>query len=316
MTVRVYRWDDASAPVLTGQAGSRAALLKACLATGYGSKTAAGWSNPYSATNIEAFTNSSAAGGTGYGILVTDANAQYASVIGYESITGGGAVTNQFPTSAQQAAGMVIYASSTADTTPRPWLVVADEKRFYIWIGHNVTTATGLATTSYAQLCFAGDLIGANTADPYRFMVIGGTSGTSTVNYSAGANPYVQNNGTLPGHYLSRNFSGSVISKACGKTGGCYSSGASSMGTIGSAYPDASSGSMLLCPVIVNDADTTYQIRGRMPGLYNPIHSLPGNPGDTFSGVGELNGKTFILLDAPAGSTRCRIALETSNTWE
>ena len=53
MTVRVYRWDDASAPVLTGEVGKLAALLKACLVTGYGSKTAAGWSNPYSATNVD-----------------------------------------------------------------------------------------------------------------------------------------------------------------------------------------------------------------------------------------------------------------------
>ena len=38
MTVRVYRWDDASAPVLTGEVGKLAALLKACLVTGYGAK--------------------------------------------------------------------------------------------------------------------------------------------------------------------------------------------------------------------------------------------------------------------------------------
>ena len=316
MTVRVYRWDDASAPVLTGQAGSRTTLLKACLVTGYGAKTAAGWSNPYSATNIEAFTNSSAAGGTGYGILVTDANAQYASVIGYEAITGGGAVTNQFPTSAQQAAGMVIYASTTAATTPRPWLVVADEKRFYIWIGHNVTTATGLATTSYAQLCFAGDLVGANATDQYRFMIAGGTGSSVSSNCMGALASSVANGTSVTGHYLARNYAGTTISRLCGKTASNLQGGMLYMGNYGMPYPDPASGGMLLARVYVNDGDASYQIRGRMPGLYNPIHNLPGNPGDTFSGVGELNGKTFILLDAPAGSIRCRIALETSNTWE
>lgn len=42
MTVRVYRWDDASAPTLTGQLGSLITLLDAVLVNGYGSKTAAG----------------------------------------------------------------------------------------------------------------------------------------------------------------------------------------------------------------------------------------------------------------------------------
>ena len=316
MTVRVYRWDDASAPVLTGQAGSRSALLKACLVTGYGAKVAAGWSNPYSGTNIEAFTNSSAAGGTGYGILVTDTNAQYASVIGYESITVGGVVTNQFPTSAQQAAGMVIYASSTADTTPRPWLVVADEKRFYIWIGYNVTVATGLGTTAYAILCFAGDLVGANVADPYRFMIVGGTTSTSGSNYIGGLSTNVANGATVTGHYLARNYSGATISRLCGKTASNLQVNAQYMGTSGVPYPDPASGGMLLSRVYVHDGDAAYQIRGVMPGLYNTLHNLPGNPGDTFSGVGALSGNTYILLDIPNTTTRCRAAIEISDTWE
>ena len=316
MTVRVYRWDDASAPVLTGQVGSRAALLKACLVTGYRSKTAAGWSNPYSGTNIEAFTNSSAAGGTGYGILVTDTDTQSASVIGYESITGGGVVANQFPTSAQQAEGMVIYASATADTTPRPWLVVADEKRFYIWIGYNITVAAGLGTTGYAILCFAGDLVGANVADPYRFMIVGGTTSTSWSNYIGGLSTNVADGSTVTGHYLARNYSGATISRLCGKTASNLQVSAQYMGLSGVPYPDPASGGMLLSRVYVHDADAAYQIRGVMPGLHNPLHNLPGNPGDTFSGVGALSGKTYILLDIPNMTTRCRAAIEISDTWE
>ena len=315
MTVRVYRWDDASAPVLTGEVGKLAALLKACLVTGYGSKTAAGWSNPYSATNVKAFTNSVAAGGTGYGIKVSHTNAQYASVIGYEAVDGSGKLTKQFPTGAQLASGTIWWCSSTADTTPRPWLLVADEKRFYLWIGYSVTTETGLATSSYMLMFFAGDLTGLNPTDPYRFMVIGNTNASEYSNSFSGINAYVQNGYVVEGHYMARNLSGSTVSKTCGKTGGCYGGGVSSMGTIGGAYPDAASGGMLLCPVFVNDADEAGQIRGHMPGLYNPIHNLPGNSGDTFSGVGSLGGKSFILLDAGNNGSRCRVALETSDTW-
>ncbi len=41
--VTVFRSTDASAPVLTAEAGSLKSLLKACLVTGYGDKTALGW---------------------------------------------------------------------------------------------------------------------------------------------------------------------------------------------------------------------------------------------------------------------------------
>ena len=38
MTVTVYRYDDTSAPTLTGSAGALVALLRACLVDGYGEK--------------------------------------------------------------------------------------------------------------------------------------------------------------------------------------------------------------------------------------------------------------------------------------
>lgn len=41
--VKIYRWDDAGAPVLDKKANCIATILKACLVTGYGSKSGAGW---------------------------------------------------------------------------------------------------------------------------------------------------------------------------------------------------------------------------------------------------------------------------------
>lgn len=41
--VTVFSSDDVSAPILTGSPGSLKTLLKACLVTGYGDKTALGW---------------------------------------------------------------------------------------------------------------------------------------------------------------------------------------------------------------------------------------------------------------------------------
>ena len=147
-------------------------------------------------------------------------------------------------------------------------------------------------------------------------MVIGGTSGGSTTNSIGSISQYASNGSTLQGHYLARNYAGTTISKLCGKTASNLNGIASSIGASGVQYPDLASGGMLLSKVYVHDADIAFQIRGTMPGLFNPLHNLPGNPGDSFSGVGPLSGKTLLLLDAPNGSTRCRVVLEISNTWE
>jgi hypothetical protein len=39
----IYRYTDTSAPTVNGTAGSLITLLQACLVTGYGSKSGAGW---------------------------------------------------------------------------------------------------------------------------------------------------------------------------------------------------------------------------------------------------------------------------------
>ena len=52
MTVRIYKSTDSGAPTLTGQAFSLISLLLACLVDGYGSKAAAGWTKPYTGTNL------------------------------------------------------------------------------------------------------------------------------------------------------------------------------------------------------------------------------------------------------------------------
>lgn len=48
--VKVYRWDDVGAPALDKTAGCVMTIFKACLVTGYGTKTGAGWTMPFEDT--------------------------------------------------------------------------------------------------------------------------------------------------------------------------------------------------------------------------------------------------------------------------
>lgn len=49
--VKVYKWDDVGAPVLNKSAGCMMSIFKACLVTGYGAKTGAGWTMPFGDTS-------------------------------------------------------------------------------------------------------------------------------------------------------------------------------------------------------------------------------------------------------------------------
>lgn len=137
--VRYYRYDDAGAPTLAGQVGSLNNVLRKCLVgtsgIAYGSKPSAGWSESFvgAASNIAAFRNSTADGGSGCFVRVHD-NAPaggggareslitvYANMTGIN--TGTGALKN-------------VYArkSATADATARKWLVVADARTAWVYV--------------------------------------------------------------------------------------------------------------------------------------------------------------------------------------
>lgn len=320
MTVRVYRWDDASAPSLSGTIGDLTFVLYKCLVTGYGAKSPAGWTDVYSDANGYAmgFVNSTAAGGSGYGVLIKhDTAAAYASFRGFESITSGGAMTNPFPSTAQLANGLWVQASGTAGSTVRPWMVVADEKRFYLWIGYYSTTAQGLTLGSDNPVMFAGDIVAYKPDDLYRFMVIGNESqGTGS------SLPVVVSSlpSTTAGSFLARSLSGAAVSQVATKCLACFFNQATTMGKFPATtfpYPDPVSGAMNLTKALVLDGMDN-KLRGHLPGLYAPMHQLPGNPGDTFSGSGSLAGRSFVLLDSYGAATgvRGRIALELSDTWD
>ena len=302
MAWTVYRWDDDEAPQLSAQGNSLQEVLRGCLCDGYGVKSAAGWTEMAYTNDKSIYVNA----GTGHGLSVIHAaNSSNATVVGVEFGNNNGPY---FPTTTQAASGLYWYVSATTDATLRPWIVFADEKRFYLWAGAGLTTAQGVGSTGGVPTFFAGDIESMSASDPYCFMVIGGTSpGTGGLYFGL-----LSTSPSYPlfGHYIARasTASGSSINVAKASDSPMMG-GFTVMGNSGASYP-AFGGGLLLAPV--NIIESTNVLRGQMPKLWNPLHQLPGSPGDTFGGTGALSGKTFILLDASTTSNRARIALETS----
>jgi len=99
----------------------------------------AGWTKPYTGTNLAAYRLNSTTG-TGSYLRVDDTGTTDMRVVGYSAMTDISTGTDPFPTEAQVAGGAYIRKSSVASTTGRPWTLVADDRGFYLTIIYDGTS--------------------------------------------------------------------------------------------------------------------------------------------------------------------------------
>lgn len=320
MAVTLYRWDDASAPVLNGTAGSLIAVLDACLVNGYGSKAALGWTKEFSGTNAAAYR---AAGGTRRWLDVVETSTTQASLRGYGAMTALSTGTDPFPTVAQMSSGITHYKAA-AGTTPRPWVLVGDAKRFYLISNSSLdATSAGMDqayTNTASQGSFFGDLVSYVPGDTWQAALIGSAASGATPGQLGVVNSFFS---TVVGHYLARAYdqvTGSLAAISKHRPRG-YTN-VSVMGATGDAsnYPDPAHGGMNLERVYVGEVGGSgFRVtRGHMPGMWQPLHNRPGTPMDTFTGRAgtALAGKTFVILPVQSQTTAGSCCIEISDTWE
>lgn len=332
MTVRLYKSTDASAPVLTGSVGTLVALLDAVLVNGYGSQTAAGWTKPYSATNKGSY-RMGTSGNTGFYLDVDDSGpggggAREARMRGYEVMTASATGTNPFPTVAQSSFANICRKSTSADSTARPWYMVADSSCFHLFVD------TGDYTSPNYSFTFSfGDFFSYKSGDAYNCACIGRSSENSNGDTSDNLAMVWFGNATLTtpasGHYLARMWTGTGGSIQFAKhtallgfigsgAGGNVNSPCGSGGAI-VTYPNGPDAGLEMAPLWVGHNGS---IRGYLKGLWAPLHNQPCGHGDTFSGTGNMSGKSFLALNVKStsnnnslGSTSGQIIVETSDTW-
>jgi hypothetical protein len=305
-TPTIYRSSDASAPVLTGEAGKLVALLDACLVAGYGAKSAAGWTKPYTATSYAVFRQG---GGLQEYLEVLDTDPQMARVTGYEVMTAVITGTGPFPTAAQFSGGLYCRKSVTANTTARPWILFATNETFYLFIFGNSTTF-GTYSGGDSNLAF-GQLFSSLAGDASHTFIIA-ASDTSTTSTAATINRNsIPNYGPAPlaAHYLARAYTQSGGSFQFGKrSNGLYQQTQS--GVAAAAYPEPVSGGLHISEIWA--LETALTTRGRFPGLFNLGHVYTSfTQFDTFSGGATLSGRDFMfVLTGIYG-----IAIETNGGW-
>lgn len=298
MTITYLTNTSSGAPALTGAAGSLIGVLDFCLVT------TLGWSKAFSGTNTASYR---APTGNRLYLGVDNSGTLNARVRGFETMTAAGVAvasgTGPFPTDTQVSGGQYIYVSSDTSTV-RNWRFISDGTFFYF--------SSAYQGVNYGNLFSFGDIVSYATADAYA-TVIGGEASAS----SASQGPYyVTNPGSVSSYgysYTARNYtqvgvavrSGKLFSLNIGAVHGIL--GQSSSGV---TYPSLADGALYAQRVY--SAETNY-LRGHFPGLWAPGHYLPFTDGDTFTGSGDLAGRTFIVWSPT--SNAFQVLLETSDTW-
>lgn len=275
----VYKNTDGSAPACSGVAGSLTTLLDAVLVNGFGAKAGLGWTIVDSGTNWRVYRHNPVSGSGKY-LYVDDSGsgsggAREALVRGYrtwDAVTHTG--TLPFPTAAQLSGGEVWKKSVTADSTARPWMVIGNERCFYLFMDCN----SGLR-----QAYFAGDFKSYKPGDSLNYLVSGGLTQNvsigSVISYTlttgAGIGQYST---SAASGYLAGNAAATSSSvKAAGQEASqlnsghtfCFGSGITS----NRPYPGVVSGGLDVARIMLYEAN--YAERGEWPGVYQPLHAMP-----------------------------------------
>lgn len=301
MTVRFYRSTDVGAPQNTNAAGSLIAILDACLVNGYGSggdaKLSAGWTKPFSGTNKAGYKQGT--GSNGFYLRVEDMTTSAARVKGCEEMTGIDTTVSDFPTNVQVSGGLYLHKNNTA--TARQWEVIANEKFFVL------LTVPADDNNRRQFMCF-GDIFSNKSGDAFDTLLIS-TPSTSILSTETS---YIQPSlaTAMAGHYLARAHTQVGSSRSVGKyspTNQGYFGN-----TIENPYPSPIDGALHLTPLFI--AEPGAGLRGKLPCVWNILHTAPFQQGDIISGTGEFSGKTFFASNT-AQTAGYQALFEISDTW-
>lgn len=317
MAVTEYRWDDGSAPQINSVDRDNVIdVLTACLVTGYGAKLAAGWTKEFEdlANNKVAYKQ----GGTGhlkYNYFRLDQyHDNYGQCRGYENMTSIDVGTGIFPTTGQDTNHYLAHYPLAATTTK--WIILADERTVHMFFEY----ALYAGVRGWFNYSF-GDIIPRSSADLGQCMIA--MSPNSSTECILGCTP--DSNSTSYAKYLNNDYdgiSGSYPVRGVGSiVGNIRATGVDSYysGANGLPYPDALTGGAILSPILLFNQTTGTDFRGSIRGLWQICHAKPFTNLDTFSGTGDLAGRTFRAIDIVARTTGTvydgQIAVEISDTW-
>lgn len=313
MAINYYKWDDSSAPTLSGTVGDMINLLDKCLVDGYGAKAPAGWIKEFSNTNRAAYR---AGAGQAYyrfcdsaadeSIGTAPINGENCTMRAFTSMTDVDTGLGMFPTVAQ-IPYYGVKKSSIADAVTKEWILVEDNGLVYFSVKQHGTTGVG-----YPGLTVFGKFKSTVPGDTYNYCI--GASNSNNTTYSSSVWPTVDD--VL---YAARAHDGIVESKGMKMSffSKLYTGNVSNYGFNNANEFD---GSVTLIPFFLyeeSESGVRYSIRGSFPGLFTQFE---------YMGLDNHTFDTFSSKDSTIDYTQCKhytsssltigFNIQTNDTWE
>lgn len=329
MPTVTHKSTDAGAATLNGTVGSLITVLDQCLVNGNGTsgKAAAGWTKPYSGTNLAVYRAATAGSGIGAYLNVDDA-AQGATAGAREARLRGALTANQAntgtavtgmteptPTTGVSSIGGLCLKSATADSVARAWICHADAK--------SVTFLSFPGNLNGYSTFYAGEIASDSAGDAYRFALIARAvehvhQGDVSLDTDEVFPEFVSMAAGSAGHFIMR----SIFSGGAGQVVTTYGKHSGDVGKR-NLVPYIAGRPVYQAPIWLHEDQGAFGIpRGRLRGVWDVLHTPWAIPfGTTWSGTGALAGKTFEYV-GPLGLTNIALTsmsgliLETSDTWE
>lgn len=264
---------------------------------------AGSWSKIWSSSNKAAYKSADVAA-TGCVLYVDDTNALYATVKAYETFTDESTNSGLFGTA-------YWHGSSTSNSTARNFCLYADSRLFYFFAAWHASYLT-----QYDGAAF-GDIVTFKAGDLYHCVLMGQTSNAPSYPYT-NSGFSIKNNGSQAGQFLARSYSqlGSGLSFL--KNGLGFGNSTSYFGAHGAPFPNGpDNGFHVRYPIDIYETSYSGNLRGYMPGFYDPQHPNPLNHLDTVSNVVNLTGRTLqiVKLGNGSGTQNAALAIDITGPW-
>lgn len=254
----------------------------------------AGWTQPFTGTNIATYKSADPAG-TGMILRVDDTAGARCRVIGYEQMTDINTGTGPFPTNTQMAGGGYWAKSVSANTTAVPWMLVCDGRKFLLHCA--IGAPSSAAYLGGITLGFGDDIALRPGGDPYACSLNYSISSSAT---AIDGPPDVQ---AILQCAMPRGYTGLGSSVLNCVRNYSTSSGVSGMDGLLGSFPPLDGG-LRLSQKFLSETLSAGAARCNYPGLYHVPHTLVYDtfkPRDIVTGTGALAGRKLLAF-APTSS--------------
>ncbi len=250
---------------------------------------------------------------TGCVLRIDDTGTTNARVRAFEAMTDASTGTGPTPLDSQLSGGLYWPKSGTANSTARPWYMVADERGFYL--------AVSPQGTDRYTLLYAGDIASLKSGDAYGYLLTGNmsdqTAATTVPDGCCGWSHRSARNGA----YMVRSHTAIGQSIAVQRLGAHHNGSTADVyaGTAGyslGTYPNGPNNGLMTGVLELH----ALGIRGTLPGLLHPVQDCGSSfaSGAVVDGTDDLAGRSlmaFRVAPPSAGVTPGTVFLDTTGPW-